>query len=499
MKKYMKSLKKVMVILAFGAVFSACEKYTEGVSEFDPTQPTDASLGQVINSGEVAYIGFMEGELARIAGMWTSQFTGVDRQYVALNNYTSTAPDYDNAWSNIYAGVLKALRIAQQKALVVNNKRALALAQILEAHAMVTTASVFGDIPYSQANNLTDFPNPAFDKQLDVYSATLVLLNAAIANIDDAVTGTAYEGDFFYSGGAGDDDIWKAVANTVKAKIYLHLGQYQNAIDAANLGITDPSMDLIGPHGDIYQSNFNIYYSFMVYDRPGYLAATDAFAPRLIDPSSTEAYNRNNAKTNEADRYNFSYITDENYASGYEPNYYSEYDWGAPDGYFGTDTGWAIIAYRENQMILAEASLRVNGFGAALDVLNDYRAYLNGGGYLNPDYYSGTGNYLAYDAADFASGGIENADNLAPADALYREIIEEKYVSLLGTIEVFNDMRRNGFGSFSSKQNWAVLGITPNAGTEIPQRFIISQAEINSNTSAPRPTPGLFEKTEVFN
>lgn len=498
MRNYLKSLKKVIVIFALGAVISACEKYTEGVSEFDPTQPVNASLGQVINSGEVAYIGFMEGELARIAGMWTSQFTGVDRQYVALNNYTSTAPDYDNAWSNIYAGVLKALRIAQEKALVVNNKRALALAQILEAHAMVTTASVFGDIPYSQANDLVDFPNPAFDKQLDVYNAALVLLNTAQANIAGAAAGTSYEGDFFYSGAASNDAIWKAVANTTKAKIYLHLGQYQNAIDAANLGLTDPSMDLVAPHGDIYLSNFNIYYSFMVYDRPGYLAATDAFAPRLIDPSSTETYNRNNAKTDESDRYNYSYITDENYASGYEPNYYSEYDWGAPDGYFGTNTGWAIIAYRENQLILAEATLRVVGFNAALDVLNDYRAYLNDGGYLNPAYYSGAGSYLAYTATDFANGGIENADNIAPADALYREIIEEKYVSLLGTIEVFNDMRRKGFGSFAGKQNWAVLGITPNAGTEIPQRFIISQAEINSNTSAPNPTPGLFEKTEVF-
>jgi hypothetical protein len=431
--------------------------------------------------------------------MWTSQFTGTDRQYVTLNNYTSTAPDYDNAWGNIYAGALKAFRIAQEKANVVNNKRALALAQILEAHTMVTTAAVFGDIPYSQANDLVDFPNPAFDKQLDVYNATLSLLNTALANIDAAAAGTAYDGDFFFSGTAGDDDIWRAVANTVKAKIYLHLGQYQNAMDAAGKGILDASMDVVAPHGEIYLSNFNIYYSFMVYDRPGYLGATDALAPRMLDPAlKGEPESKFNAKTDETDRFNYSYITDENYVAGYEPNYYSEYDWGIPDGYFGTETGFPLITYRENQLILAEASLRVAGISAGLDALNNYRSYLDAGGYLNPDYYSGPGSYLPYDAADFAPGGIENPDGINTADALYREIIQEKYISMLGTIEVFNDMRRKGFGSFAGEQNWQVIGITPNTGAEIPQRFIISQAEINSNTSAPKPTPGLFEKTDIF-
>lgn len=495
MKKYMNSLKKVMVLFAMGAVFSACQKYAEGVSEFDPTQPTDASLAQVVNSGQVAYIGFMEGELARIAGMWSSQFTGADRQYVTLNNYTSTAPDYDNAWGNIYAGALKGFRIAQQKATVSNNKRALAMMQILEAHTMVTTASVFGDIPYSQANNLTEFPNPAFDKQLDVYNATLSLLNTALANIAAAPAGTTYEGNVL-SGGA-DDDSWIAIANTLKAKIYLHLGQYANAMAAAKIGIKDASMDLIAPHGTIYNADFNVYYSFMNYDRPGYLGAADALAPRLLDSAAHEYY-RGNAKTKEEDRYSYSYITDENYTAGYELNFYSEFDWGIADGYFGTNTGFPLVTYRENQLILAEATLRTSDAAGALKALNDYRAYLNGGGYLNPDYFVTEDSYLPYLISDFAAGGIENEDGIATNDALYREIIQEKYISMLGTIEVFNDMRRNGFGSFASQQNWQVVGITPNTGSQIPQRFIISQAEINSNTSAPTPTPGLFQKTEVF-
>ncbi len=484
------------ILISFSLVLflnTSCEDFVSGVEEFDPTLPRDASVGQVINAAEVSLMAFNEGDLARIAGMFTDQFTGVDRQYVSLNNYTTTAGDYDSPWDNVYSNGLKSLRIARSKAEEVNNLRAKALTQILEAYLAGMTAALFGDIPYTQATNIEEFPNPEYESQLTVYEASLALLDDAIANITNAAPGTTFAGDFF----GGDDATWIARANTIKAKYLLHLRRYPEALAAAQVGILDPSQDMLAPHGTSYLGDFNIYYSFLVYDRPGYMAATDALAPRFLDPSAPES--RSNAKTDEGARYSYSYITDENYAVGYEPNFYSVADdWGAPDGYFGTNTSFPIVTYRENQLIIAEMELRVNGFANALTALNDYRAYLNTGGYINPEYVAGDLRYDPYVAADFAAAGIENADAVSPESALYREIIEEKYVSLLGHLEVFNDARRRGFGDFADQQNWQVIGITPNTGTEIPQRFLLPQTEINSNTSTPTP-PGLFEKTEVFN
>jgi len=495
MKKYTKLFQRVTLILLVSVIITSCEKFAEGVSEYDPTLPTNASLGQVINSAEVAYIGFVEGELARIAGMWSDQFTGMDRQYVTLNNYTSTAPDYDNAWSNLYAGVLKPWRIAEQKATQVNNRRALALAQILEAHTMITAASLFGDIPYSQANNLTEYPNPVFDEQKSVYANLLTLLDQAIANIEGASAGTNYDGDIF----GGDDDYWTAVANTVKAKIHLHLGEFQKAHDAAALGIQDDGGDVVAQHGPSYQVDFNIYYSFLVYDRAGYMGARDSYAARMLDPNSGVAFNKNNAKTDESDRFSYIFLGDGSEDDPYDLNVLgSDYDGESPDGMFSNLAPFRIITYRENQLILAESSLRLGDFDSALDELNDYRAYLDGGGYLNPDFVTGAGHYQAFVDADFDAGQIENPGTLSREDALYAEIIEERYVSLLGTMDVFVDLHRKGFGSFSGKQNWEVLGLTPNVGSNIPQRFLIAQVEVNSNTSTPRPSPGLFDVLAVF-
>ena len=47
-------------------------------------------------------------------------------------------------------------------------------------------------------------------------------------------------------------------------------------------------------------------------------------------------------------------------------------------------------------------------------------------------------------ATDFNAGGIENptATALTPVRALLREILEERYVTFMGQIEGFNDVRR---------------------------------------------------------
>lgn len=496
--------KKILSVLIYSCslvlmINTSCEDFVTGVDEFDPTQPRDASLGQVVTSAEVGIIAFAEGDLARLAGIFTDQFTGIDRQYVSLNNYTTTSGDYDSQWDNIYSTALKSLRIARGKAEESNNLRAVGMTQILEGYLMGMTAAAFGDIPFSQAVNIDQYPNPAYESQADVYNAVLAMLDDAIANIQASPAGTTYEGDFF----GGDDASWIARANTLKAKFLLHLDRYPEALAAAQLGISDAADDLIAPHGTSYNADFNIYYSFLVYDRPGYMSAVDGLAPRLLDPSAT--LSRNNAKTEEGARFDYSFITDENYAVGYEPNYYSDFDWGVPDGYFGTNTSFPILTYRENQLILAEAELRVNGFNNALTALNEYRAYLETGAYINPAYIAADNlMYSPYVAADFAPeggilspAGMENPDGVSAASALYREIIEEKYVSLLGTLEVFNDMRRTGFGDFATQQNWEVIGVTPNTGSTIPQRFLIPQTEINSNTSTPTPA-GLFDKTAVF-
>ena len=146
--------------------------------------------------------------------------------------------------------------------------------------------------------------------------------------------------------------------------------------------------------------------------------------------------------------------------------------------------------YQENLLILAEAGFRTQGFQVGLDALNDFRSFMNGGGYMaNVD--MANVNYAPYDTSDFASGGIENPDGISQENALLREILEERYVTFFGLIEPFNDMRR------TQDETQVRVPVQPNVGNELPQRFLYPQTEIDRNENTPSPIPNFFDPTDI--
>ena len=71
-----------------------------------------------------------------------------------------------------------------------------------------------------------------------------------------------------------------------------------------------------------------------------------------------------------------------------------------------------------------------------------------------------------------------------------KEILEEKYISLIGSLQVFHDTRRT--------DNILNVPIKSSTATAIPQRFLYPQSEIGSNINFPG-VVDLFTKTPVNN
>jgi hypothetical protein len=236
------------------------------------------------------------------------------------------------------------------------------------------------------------------------------------------------------------------------------------------------------PHGTA-TDDANLYYQFFALaSRKNDLVTSDFFASLIDSNNATTpipANYRGNSKTNETARYNYLLQTT---VVGIQPNFNT-------NGFAQIDAPAQIVTYAENLLILAEAGARAN-FNTGLGHLNAFRAYMASGGYITNPVMSNV-QYDPFVAADFDNLGIENSDGISSDNALLREILEERYITLFGQIEVFNDTRR------TQDESIIRVPMVPNVGSDLPQRFLIASSEIDSNNNTPNPIPGFFERTQV--
>ncbi len=459
----MLKIRKYFLVVLLIAGMVGCDtvntSFTDGYSD-DPNNPTDAPGDQVFAAGQIATITFLQSHTARLTSMWSQYFTGQDRQYTALYNYTiQGGTEFDSNWFLAYTRALTNLQIAREK----YNERDIvpevnvAATKVLEALVMGQVAALWGDVPYREANQPDEFSNPSYDSQSQVYSDIDQLLTEAISTFES--TTAAVSNDVTSLGGS--NDAWLKVAYTLKARYLMHVGDYPAAAAAAENGIdaADGSIDMLSVHGSETNRNMNLYHNFAVQQRSGYLRAADSHSAVMLE-------NGDNAKTTEADRYAYYYD-----GTG------EDRDLNLDNGFAAADASFPLVTYLENQLIIAEVEAR-NGTTAgdnnAIAALNDTREYLNN--------QYGAGNYADLALADFQASGIYDGTTIL------QHVYNWTYLSYIGQIEGYNFLRRIDF---------SVDGLSPVTGSQFPLRFIYPQTERNTNPNVPSPAPGSFDPTPV--
>ncbi|MBC7923589.1 MAG: SusD/RagB family nutrient-binding outer membrane lipoprotein [Ferruginibacter sp.] len=466
----MKTLPKILLTGGLALSISSCETFTDGYN-VSPNVPQNAPTDQLMTALLVSQGFVFSSELSRISAILTGQLTGSNRQYLALNSYLTDANDYDSPWENAYHLVGKQARLVQDRAGKEGNDWSRGIAQVVEAHTMGMATALWGDIPYSQAFDDVRFPAPAFDPQRKVYTLVQSQLDSGIRNLNGQGIALGVR-DIFYG---GDRTKWIAAARTLKARYYLHTGDYPAALEQARQGI-NANQDLRMPYaGTAKGLDMNPYFDFLTLSRPGDISAQGTHAVSLLQI-------RNNPRTDEIARARYFYALTPASAN---PNTGAK-------GFFAGDTDFPLITFEENQLILAEACLRTNQFAEALSALNTVRNY-----HQTNEYTSfGKPRYDAYQTADFEAGQLLNQAGSLREEALLKEILTEKYLSLIGQVEAFNDVRRAR--TLSGKRN--VIGVLVKNSTApgLPQRLLIPQSEINTNRSVDKNAlPGLFDPTPV--
>jgi len=438
----------IALALALGIGTSACSDLLSGPKLSDnPNRPTVANNATLLVSAETNLAFQSEGHLARTVCIWMQQCSGTNKQYLALGLYVVGDDDYYTDWSDTYTrGGLLDLRRIEHSALATADSAYAGVAYVLEAWLIGQTADVWGDIPYAQAADST-IAAPALEPQQQVYTAIQAKLDTAIAFLGTTTAPPAGE-DVVYG---GDVTKWIALANTLKARFYLHTVEpatnktavYDSVAKYAALGISasDGSQDYLTFQSGAAITESNLWAQFST-GWPDYLSAgkflvdTLNALPPVPDPRLAEYFAQNS---------NGQYV-------GADPG---EGLAASPSGLSATrlDPGFRqpLATYAETQLIQAEAAWNLAGGGvagnaAAQPFVNNARAA------------QGLG---ALPVAGLAT------------------IMTEKYIALFQGLEVWNDYKRT-----------CIPVLTPAAGSSaIPARLVYPLSELNANPSIPGPGP----------
>jgi hypothetical protein len=267
-------------VLSLALLGAGCDDFLQGPGYTEtPNDPLTASATAQFVAMQANMFRLLEGQLARLSGIYTQQLIGSNNQQQAWGTeYGVTEADVNVFFNGFYTGAgLLALRNVQAAANAAGDAKLEGIAKIWEAYAFGTAASIWGDIPYSEAGAPDEVDTPELDSQEEVYTAVLALLDEGITLLTDAGTGPGAS-DLIYGGNV---DRWRRAAYTLKARFHLHLAErqgttaYQAAVAAANLGIDEAPAnaaqamhgqapgDFRALHGNAANVDANIWQQFL--------------------------------------------------------------------------------------------------------------------------------------------------------------------------------------------------------------------------------------------
>lgn len=418
-----------------------CDNFLEGEGlTTDPNNPSVATRDQLLVSVQLVQFVFQTGDMARHAGMWVQQFAGVGNQTVSRDQYQLSEGDIQN-WPDVYGGGgLLDIRAIRGEAEAEGDVAFAGVSKVLEGLVMGTAASIWGDIPYSQA--VSGESKPALDPQEEVYADVQAVLDDAILDLNaGTASGSLRANDMVYD---GDLDKWIEAANTLKARFYIHWAQVQDkpeaavacggdcasaALAAAQNGISSPANDFRTYHTTA-GAHENIWYQWEI-ERAAQIRAGRFFVELLkdrSDPRLTEY---------------FAPAAGGNVVGGAPATPAPGLSW------LSSTRGAAnfrqpLVTYQENQLIMAEANYRLGNEPAALENLNNARA----------------------------AAGLDDLSGLSGED-LFNEIMIEKYIALFQNIEVWNDYKRTCVLD--------AFGFEPVAPRRVPGRLFYPNSERITN------------------
>lgn len=160
---------------------------------------------------------------------------------------------YGNPWRAYYTSVgnnlKQAIKIAE--ASTPRNDNAAAQCKVILAEVYYELATLYGDVPYTEAFN-ADIAYPKFDPQQTVLNGVVTSLDEAIAQFNPASTVKISDYDLFYK---GDIDKWVRLAKSLKLRTLMTMVD-KDPTKAAAIGAMITAGGMVKDANDNFQVPF---------------------------------------------------------------------------------------------------------------------------------------------------------------------------------------------------------------------------------------------------
>lgn len=207
----------------------------------DPNSPTSVPASNLLTQAEFSMFDLLAGRVYNAEWSMLMVQQWAQTEYAEDSRYVVDANSFNGTWTALYAGVLNELNVARDRISNDENlvpkikQNQLAVIEVLSIMAWQNIADAWGDVPYSQALNSVDFPNPSYDSQEFIYNDLLQRLKSSIESMDDSAPG-------FVSGDAllnGNMSSWKKLASSLLMRMALRIsdvddGKAKEYAQAAN-------------------------------------------------------------------------------------------------------------------------------------------------------------------------------------------------------------------------------------------------------------------------
>jgi hypothetical protein len=492
---------KISLLFAGIVITSSCKKFLDINYDPDRIPSNNAPIAQLLTSAQMNLAFEGGSDLFRYTTLIAQQMSGQasqPNQTYEFDRYNIAGSDLNNVWGSIYATTLGDLELIIQQAAANGSPHYAGVAKILKAYEYSLVVDTWGDVPYSEAQQLDKNTAPKYDDDATIYPKLITLLTEAVTDLSAASsTLTPGSNSLIYPGNFSTTKTnWIKLANTLRLRLLLHYSKKDPAFALAQMtALVSSGAQFMSSNADNFSMAFNNAanqrnpYAQFETSRANYLFANAS----MVDLMNTKA-----------DPRRASYFTPFPWAStsykGVTPGDPATVNYSRVHTFLrGTATGTPVpnaqggitataltysgaapvrmVTFAEYNFIRAEAAL--------MGVPGDAQAFFTAGITASMQEAGvSAGNIATYLAANGTLAGT-NAQKL-------KQIIEEKYVALFGvSVEPWTDWRRTGYPVLTPPSNRMTSVPT------VPRSLFYPQSEIDLNPNTPAQKSADLQ-TKVF-